>query len=98
MSSYRTELGQVIFDPATRSYKATVTFHEGTDRRAFDCSLRFPIDMPMEEVAAALVRQAKEMRQHSALPLRSLIEDTTKVVPFASQRRKPAVPALRHSA
>lgn len=71
MSRYRTELGPVIYNPATRAYEALVSFCENGEVERYPCALRFPIDTDSGTVALALIRQAREMRRSARVPLRS---------------------------
>lgn len=77
MTPYRTELGQVIYNPQTRAYEALVSFHENGDVTRIPCALAFPIDAESSVVAAALVRQAQEKRRNIRVPLISRIRAQT---------------------
>jgi hypothetical protein len=66
---YSTEIGPVHFNPANRVFEALVTLHEGSDIFRIPCSLRFPIEAEPAVVVPALVRQAKEKRRLSRMPL-----------------------------
>lgn len=73
MTAYRTELGQVIYNPRTRRYEALVSFHEPREVVRVPCALAFPIDAEPRVVAAALIRQAQEIRRNARVPLVSRI-------------------------
>ncbi|AZQ69337.1 hypothetical protein EF888_20645 [Silicimonas algicola] len=66
---YSTQVGPVVYNPATRAFEALVTLNEGLDGIRIPCSLRFPIDAPASVVVPALIRQAKEKRQSNRAPL-----------------------------
>ena len=67
MKAYRTELGQVIFNPTSRCYEALVSFHEDGDIERIPCALAFPMDAEPRVVAAALIRQAQEILRELGL-------------------------------
>jgi hypothetical protein len=79
MKAYRTELGQVIYNPETRRYEALVSFHEDGDIERVPCALAFPMDAEPRVVAAALVRQAQEVRRSARIPLVSRVRSASKV-------------------
>lgn len=71
MANFATTMGPIHFDPATQTFQALVTLHEGSDHIRIPVGLKLPIDSDMNLVAPALIRQAKEKRQMRRLPLRS---------------------------
>ncbi len=77
MTAYRTELGQVIYNPETRRYEALVSFHEDGDIERVPCALAFPMDAEPRVVAAALVRQAQEVRRSARIPLVSRVRSAS---------------------
>lgn len=86
MSDFRTELGQVIYNPETRAYEALVTFHEDGEAVRIPCALAFPIDADRHVVASALVRQAREIRRNARVPLMSRLRaapDAGRIVSWA---------------
>lgn len=66
---YKTRISPVVFNPSTRAFEALVTFHEGADIIRIPCSVRFPIKADPSQVIPALLRQAKEKRNFTRVPL-----------------------------
>lgn len=62
---YSTEIGPVVFNPASRVFEALVTFRENGDILRIPTSLRFPIDATPARVIPALIRQATEKRRNT---------------------------------
>lgn len=73
---YSTEISPVVFNPATRVFEAQVTFREGTEVIRIPCGLRFPIEAAPAQVIPALLRQAREKRKNSRVPLVSRMHPT----------------------
>ncbi len=73
MTAYRTELGQVTYNPQTRAYQALVSFHEAGETTRVPCALPLPLDTEPGVVASALIRQAREIRRDARVPLISRI-------------------------
>ncbi len=71
MRDCREEVGPVIYNPTTGAYEALVTFSRGVDAERYACALHFPLDADGEVISLALIRQAREMRRHRRVPLRS---------------------------
>ena len=71
MAQYVTSIGPVRFNPVKRTFEALVTFVEGGDVVRIPCALKFPIDMDPVKVIPALIRQAKEKRRMTRVPLMS---------------------------
>ncbi len=98
MRHYRTELGQVIYNPETRAYEALVSFHEGADIIRVPCSLAFPMDAERHVVASALIRQAREKRRQTRVPLMSRLRGAPLrpggLERHIAARPKPAAPSL----
>jgi hypothetical protein len=72
---YQTEIGPVLFNPATRVFEALVTLREDGDILRIPCSLRFPIAATPAQVIPALIRQAKEKRRMRRVPLVSRVRE-----------------------
>ncbi len=66
---YSTKISPVVFNPANRAFEALVTFHEGADVIRIPCSVRYPIEAEPAQVIPALLRQAKEKRNFTRVPL-----------------------------
>ncbi len=73
MTAYRTELGQVTYNPETRAYQALVSFYEAGETTRVPCTLSLPLDTEPGVVASALIRQAREIRRDARVPLISRI-------------------------
>lgn len=71
MPQFSTNIGPVRFNPVTRTFEALVTFVEGGDVIRVPCALKFPIEVEMNKVVPALIRQAKEKRRMARAPLMS---------------------------
>ena len=69
MPQYTTRIGPVRFNPVQQTYEALVTFVENGDVIRIPCALRFPIDAEPQQTVQALIRQAKERRRSSRVPL-----------------------------
>lgn len=72
---YQTEVGPVLFNPATRVFEALVTLREDGDIMRIPCSLHYPIAATPAQVIPALIRQAKEKRRMRRVPLVSRLRD-----------------------
>ncbi len=66
---YSVTISPVVFNPSSRVFEALVTFHEGADVIRIPCSLRFPIEAAPSRVIPALLRQAREKRNQSRVPM-----------------------------
>ncbi len=52
------QLTDVIYNAANQSFEALVTVHAGDTSRKYPCAINAPIDMPFEEAARGLSKQA----------------------------------------
>ena len=66
---YSVTISPVVFNPSRRVFEALVTFQEGADVIRIPCNLRFPIEAPPSRVIPALLRQAREKRNQSRVPM-----------------------------
>ncbi|PTX54977.1 hypothetical protein C8N43_3806 [Litoreibacter ponti] len=62
MSSYHTEVQNLNYNAANRSFEALVVFHEGGETRKVPISAPLPITTEFEHVATVLVARAKARR------------------------------------
>lgn len=62
MSSYQTEVQNLNYNAATRSFEALVVFHEGHETRKVPISAPLPITADFEDVSNILVARAKAHR------------------------------------
>ncbi|WP_298259992.1 hypothetical protein [uncultured Litoreibacter sp.] len=62
MSSYRTEVQNLNYNAATRSFQALVVFHEGRETRKVPISAPLPITADFKDVSTTLVARAKAHR------------------------------------
>lgn len=76
---YSSEISPVVFNAATRAFEAVVTFREQRDIIRIPCALRFPIDATPAQVIPALLRQAREKRRNSRVPLVSRLDSWTQL-------------------
>ncbi len=66
MSSYKTEVQNLHYNAATRSFDAMVVMYEGSEATRYPTSLRLPIDSDFSFVSHKLVAQAKKHRARNA--------------------------------
>lgn len=66
MSSYKTEVQNLHYNAATRSFDAMVVMYEGSEATKYPTSLRLPIDSDFSFVSHKLVAQAKKHRSRKA--------------------------------
>lgn len=71
MSSYQTEVKNLNYNAANRTFEALVVFHEGTESRSVPMSAPLPITTEFAQVSAVLVARAKAKRAKGALRLTS---------------------------
>lgn len=86
MTRYRTELGQVIYNPRTGAHEGRVRFHEDGRTVSVPCALAFPVETEDRVVASALVRQAEEIRRNARVPLVSRLRPGPAVGPHGPTR------------
>lgn len=82
MSSYQTEVQNLNYNAATRSFEALVVFHEGHELRKVPTSAPLPISTEFEAVAQILVARAKAHRAKGRTKLmsRSPVQKAGKLV------------------
>ena len=66
MSSYKTEVQNLHYNAATRSFDAMIVLYEGSEATKYPTSLRLPIDSDFSFVSHKLVSQAKKHRARNA--------------------------------
>ncbi len=66
MSRYKTEVQNLHYNAASRSFDAMVVLYEGTEATKYPTSLRLPIDSDFSFVSHKLVAQAKKHRARKA--------------------------------
>jgi hypothetical protein len=82
MSSYQTEVQNLNYNAATRSFEALVVFHEGHETRKVPISAPLPITADFEHVSGVLVTRAKAHRAkgRASLMARSPAQKSGKLV------------------
>lgn len=82
MGSYQTEVRNLNYNAATRSFDALVVFHEGHETRKVPISAPLPIDTDFEAVAKILVSRAKSHRAkgRAKMMARSPVQKTGRLV------------------
>ncbi|MEP3348084.1 MAG: hypothetical protein ABJN34_16930 [Litoreibacter sp.] len=71
MSSYQTEVQNLNYNAATKSFEALVVFHEGHETRKVPISAPLPITTEFEAVSKVLVGRAKAHRAKGRTKLMS---------------------------
>ncbi len=64
MKTHPIQLNDVMYNPATQSFEALVTVHDGDVARKYACAINAPISTSFEDAVTGLKRQAERRHLH----------------------------------